>query len=58
MDSCKLLEHQIAIHRAKGGSVILSTHIGIDVPEIQTLDMAEFSETQAMMAKRGELQHA
>ncbi len=51
-DSCRLLEAHIAAHRAAGGSVILSTHVGIDVPEVKVLDMAGYSETLAMIAKR------
>lgn len=51
VESCKLLETKIASHRASGGIVMLSTHVGIDVPEVKSLDMAEFSETQAMRSK-------
>lgn len=54
VNSCKLLEKKIADHRNKGGIVLLSTHVGIDVPDVKQLDMAEFSETQAMLAKQAE----
>lgn len=43
--SCKRLEALIQRHRDKGGMVILSTHVGIDVPDPVTLDMARFSRT-------------
>ncbi|MTI08510.1 heme ABC exporter ATP-binding protein CcmA [Curvivirga aplysinae] len=54
IESCKLLENKIAQHRASDGIVLLSTHVGIDVPDVKQLDMAEFSETQAMLAKQAE----
>ncbi len=43
-DSCKSLEKVIAAHRASGGMVVLSTHIGIDVPDHKILDVGAFSE--------------
>ena len=43
--SCKRLEDLINRHREKGGMVILSTHVGIDVPEHKVLDMGRFSKT-------------
>ncbi|RED51555.1 heme ABC exporter ATP-binding protein CcmA [Aestuariispira insulae] len=43
--SCRRLEALIQGHRDKGGMVILSTHVGIDVPDPVTLDMARFSRT-------------
>jgi len=43
--SCKDLEGLIAQHRKSGGMVILSTHVGIDVPAHQVLDVGLYSET-------------
>lgn len=36
------LEGLIAAHRAAGGAVVLSTHIGLDVPGERALDMTDF----------------
>ena len=41
--SCKYLEIIIQQHRETGGMVILSTHVGIDVPDHKTLDLNQFS---------------
>lgn len=43
--SCKDLEALIASHRKSGGMVILSTHVGINVPNHQVLDVGLYSET-------------
>lgn len=43
-ESCKSLENVIADHRAGGGMVVLSTHIGIDVPDHSILDVGAYSE--------------
>ncbi len=43
--SCRDLENLIANHRQSGGMVILSTHVGIDVPDHKILDVGLFSET-------------
>lgn len=43
-DSCKSLENVIAKHRSEGGMVVLSTHIGIDVPDHRILDVGAYSE--------------
>lgn len=42
--SCKRLEGLIAGHRAGGGLVVLSTHVGIDVPDHEVLDIGPFSQ--------------
>ena len=42
--SCKRLEDLIAAHRAGGGMVVLSTHVGIDVPDHEVLDIGPFSQ--------------
>jgi len=44
VNSCKDLENLIATHRASGGMVILSTHVGIDVADHQILDVGIYSE--------------
>ena len=41
--ACARLEHVIADHRASGGMVVLSTHTGIALDAVKTLDMAQFS---------------
>ena len=51
--SCKRLEDLINLHRSTGGMVILSTHVGIDVPDHQILDMGRFSRTIDLL-DRGE----
>ena len=45
VNSCKGLEDLINNHRKSGGMVILSTHVGIDVPDHQILDVGIYSET-------------
>lgn len=50
-DSCKSLEKLIADHRSDGGMVVLSTHIGIDVPDHQILDLAAYSEVMQEAAE-------
>ena len=41
--SCQGLEGLIAQHRADGGMVVLSTHMGIELGDYNKLDLAEFS---------------
>ncbi len=41
----KLVAALIADHCAQGGSAILSTHVDLDIPKAQTLDLTEFAPT-------------
>ncbi len=41
--SCQYLENIIKKHRQSGGIVILSTHVGIDIPDHKILDLNQFS---------------
>ncbi|MDX1739562.1 MAG: hypothetical protein R3261_15080 [Alphaproteobacteria bacterium] len=42
--SCQRLSNAIAAHRQRGGAVILSTHVGIDLEDAQFIQMADFTK--------------